>query len=116
MSQKADKVIPPIYSDRLSQTVVRNYIKTSWRKGRGETDISSSLLEWHGHGLVSGQEQDDRSKLHGKQDKECHHQTKKTHGLRQGKTQDGIREKLLFQGRIPVRMKKAKRQWLRIWL
>jgi len=28
---------------------------------------------------------------------ESHHQTEKTHGLRQGKSENGIREQLLFQ-------------------
>lgn len=39
---------------------------------------------------------------HSKEDKECHHQTEKTHGLRQGKTQDGVGEKLLLERWIPA--------------
>lgn len=39
--------------------------------------------------------------LEGEQQQEGHHETEKTHGLRQGESQDGIREKLLFQGGIP---------------
>lgn len=39
---------------------------------------------------------------HSKEDKECHHQTEETHGLRQGKTQDGIGEKLLLERWIPA--------------
>lgn len=44
----ADKVIPPIYSDRLSQTVVRNYIKTSWRDERGEAEKIFLVVCWNG--------------------------------------------------------------------
>lgn len=35
------------------------------------------------------------------QEQEGHHQTEETHGLRQGKTQDGIGEQLLFQRGVP---------------
>lgn len=40
--------------------------------------------------------------LHGEQDEKRHHQTKETHSLRQGKSQDGIREELLLQGGVPA--------------
>lgn len=40
--------------------------------------------------------------LHGEQDEERHHQTKETHGLRQSKSQDGVREELLLQGGVPA--------------
>ena len=38
--------------------------------------------------------------LESKEEEESHHETEKSHGLRQGKTQNGIREELLFQGRV----------------
>lgn len=34
--------------------------------------------------------------LEGEQQQEGHHETEKSHGLGQGETQDGVREKLLF--------------------
>lgn len=40
--------------------------------------------------------------LHCKQDKESHHQTEQSHGFRQGKSQDGIREQLLLQRWVPA--------------
>lgn len=39
--------------------------------------------------------------LHCKQDKESNHQTKQSHGFRQGKSQDGIGEQLLLQRWVP---------------
>lgn len=39
--------------------------------------------------------------LHSKQDKESNHQTEQSHGFRQGKSQDGIREQLLLQRWVP---------------
>lgn len=41
------------------------------------------------------------SALHGKQDKECNHQTEETHSFRQSEAQDGIGEELLLQRRVP---------------
>lgn len=40
------------------------------------------------------------TRLEGKEEQEGHHKTEQTHGLRQGKSQDGIREELLLQGRV----------------
>ena len=40
--------------------------------------------------------------LHGKQNKECNHQTEKAHSLRQSETQDGVGEQLLLQRGVPV--------------
>lgn len=40
--------------------------------------------------------------LHSKQDKESDHQTEQSHGFRQGKSQDGIREQLLLQRWVPA--------------
>lgn len=39
--------------------------------------------------------------LKGEEQEERHHQAEETHGLRQGKAQDSIREKLLLQGWVP---------------
>lgn len=39
--------------------------------------------------------------LKGEQQKERHHQAEKTHGLRKGKAQDSVREKLLLQRWVP---------------
>lgn len=41
------------------------------------------------------------SVLEGEQQQEGHHKTEETHGLRQGKAQDGIGEQLLLQGWVP---------------
>lgn len=41
--------------------------------------------------------------LHSKQDKESNHQTEQSHGFRQGKSQDGIREQLLLQRWVPAK-------------
>ena len=38
--------------------------------------------------------------LEGEEQHERHHQTEETHGFGQSKTQDGIREQLLFQARV----------------
>ena len=46
---------------------------------------------------------DSRMFLHSEQDQERHHQTEKTHGFRQGESQDGIREQLLLQGWVPTK-------------
>lgn len=35
--------------------------------------------------------------LEGEEQQEGHHKTEKTHGFRQSETQDGVREKLLFE-------------------
>lgn len=39
--------------------------------------------------------------LEGKQQQEGHHKTEETHGLREGKAQDGIGEQLLLQRWVP---------------
>ena len=36
--------------------------------------------------------------LEGEEQQKGHHQTEKSHGFRESETQDGVREKLLFQG------------------
>ena len=38
--------------------------------------------------------------LEGEEQHEGHHQTEETHGFGQSKSQDGVREELLFQTRI----------------
>lgn len=39
--------------------------------------------------------------LEGEEQQEGHHKTEQTHGLRQGESQNGVREQLLFQGWVP---------------
>lgn len=39
--------------------------------------------------------------LESEQQQEGHHKTEQTHSLRQGETQNGVREQLLFERRVP---------------
>jgi len=41
-----------------------------------------------------------QSDLKGEQEQKGHHKTEKTHSLGQGKSQNGVGEKLLFEGRV----------------
>jgi len=56
----------------------------------------------NGNLLTSAREGDNSGNFYSclecEEQKESHHQTEKTHGLRQGKSKNGIREQLLFQG------------------
>lgn len=41
------------------------------------------------------------ARLEGEEQQESHHKTEQTHGLRQGKAQNGVGEELLFQRWVP---------------
>jgi len=56
------------------------------------------LLLLHTHTAHTiAREKDEERRLEGEQQQEGHHKTEQTHSLRQGETQDGIGEQLLFQ-------------------
>merc|ERR1712243_273411 len=43
----------------------------------------------------------DERRLESEEQQKRHHETKETHGLGKGETQNGVGEKLLFEGRVP---------------